>query len=283
MINWKSTALSLTLVLTPALYTIAQEPAFSPGGRGGAEKGIPAAIAGAKEDPAAFERGAKDYTQFCAGCHGATGRGSVGAPDLIRSILVLDDEKGILIAPVLKNGRPDEGMPKLGLTDQQVADLVAWLHVQTYMAGHRTTYAFMDVLTGDAKKGEVYFNATCKGCHSATGDLKGIGGRYDAFALQAKWLQPRGGRGGAAAASAKSEITVTVTPSSGPAVTGVLDRVDDFSVSLKDSRGEYHSFTRDGATPKVEIHDPLKPHVDLLGKYTDADIHNMTAYLVTLK
>jgi len=280
MINWKSTVLSLTLVLAPAFYIIAQEPAVSPGGRGGAEKGIPAAIAGSKEDPAAFDRGAKAYTQFCAGCHGATGRGSVGAPDLIRSILVLDDEKGILIAPVLKNGRPDEGMPKLGLTDQQVADLVAWLHVQTYMAGHRTTYAFMDVLTGDAKKGEVYFNATCKGCHSPTGDLKGIGGRYDAFALQAKWLQPRGGRG---AASPKSEITVTVTPAKGPAITGVLDRVDDFSVSLHDSRGEYHSFTRDGATPKVEIHDPLKPHVDLLGKYTDADIHNMTAYLVTLK
>jgi len=265
---------------------IAQEPAFSPGGRGGAEKGVPAAIAGSKEDPAAYERGAKAYTQYCAGCHGATGRGSVGAPDLIRSILVLDDEKGILIAPVLKNGRPDEGMPKLGLTDQQVADLVAWLHVQTYMAGHRTTYAFMDVLTGDAKKGEVYFNATCKGCHSATGDLKGIGSRYDAFALQAKWLQPRGGRGGGrggAAAAGKSDITVTVTPSKGPAVTGVLDRIDDFSVSLHDSRGEYHSFNRDGATPKVEIHDPLKPHVDLLGKYSDADIHNMTAYLVTLK
>jgi cytochrome c oxidase cbb3-type subunit 3 len=287
MLNWKSATLSLTLVLTPALYMIAQEPAFTPGGRGGAEKGVPAAIAGAKEDPVAYERGAKEYTQYCAGCHGATGRGSVGAPDLIRSILVLDDEKGILIAPVLKNGRPDEGMPKLGLTDPQIADLVAWLHVQTYMAGHRTTYAFMDVLTGDAKKGEVYFNATCKGCHSPTGDLKGIGSRYDAFALQAKWLQPRGGRGGgrgaAAAASGKSDITVTVTPSKGPAVTGVLDRIDDFSVSLYDSRGQYHSFTLDGAAPKVEIHDPLKLHVDLLGKYSDADIHNVTSYLVTLK
>jgi cytochrome c oxidase cbb3-type subunit III len=291
MLNWKSAALSLTLVLTPALYMIAQEPAFTPGGRGAADKGdkgIPAAIAGSKEDPAAFDRGAKAYTQFCAGCHGATGRGSVGAPDLIRSILVLDDEKGILIAPVLKNGRPDEGMPKLGLTDQQVADLVAWLHVQTYMAGHRTTYAFQDVLTGDAKKGQAYFDATCKGCHSAAGDLKGIGGRYDAFALQAKWLQPRGGRGGGrggrgADTAAKSEITVTVTPPSGPPITGVLDRVDDFSVSLHDSRGEYHSFTREGATPKVEIHDPLKPHLDLLGKLTDPDIHNVTAYLVTLK
>ena len=286
MLNWKSAALSLTLVLTPALYTIAQEPAVRPGAPGAADKGVPAAIAGAKENPAAYERGAKAYTQFCAGCHGATGRGSVGAPDLIRSILVLDDEKGILIAPVLRDGRPDAGMPKLGLTDQQVADLVAWLHVQTYMAGHRTTYAFQDVLTGDPKKGEAYFNATCKGCHSAAGDLKGIGARYDAFALQAKWLQPRGGRGGGRggpSAPMKSPVTVTVTPASGPAVTGTLDRVDDFSVSLHDSRGEYHSFTRNGDTPKVEVHDPLKPHVDLLGKLTDPDIHNVTAYLVTLK
>ncbi len=286
MLNWKSSAISLTLILAAALYVVAQEPAVRLGAAGGADKGIPAAIAGSKEDPAAFERGAKAYTQYCAGCHGATGRGSVGAPDLIRSILVLDDEKGILIAPVLKNGRPDEGMPKLGLTDQQVADLVAWLHVQTYMAGHRTTYAFQDVLTGDPKKGEAYFNATCKGCHSPTGDLKGIGARYDAFALQAKWLQPRGGRGGGrggAAPSGKSAVTVTVTPANGPAISGVLDRVDDFSVSLNDARGEYHSFTRDGAVPKVEIHDPLKPHVDLLGKLTDPDIHNVTAYLVTLK
>jgi cytochrome c oxidase cbb3-type subunit 3 len=290
MLNWKSTALSLTLVLAPAFYITAQEPGFTPGGRGGADKGIPAAIAGSKEDPAAFDRGAKAYTQYCAGCHGATGRGSVGAPDLIRSLLVLDDEKGILIAPVLKNGRPDEGMPKLGLTDQQVADLVAWLHVQTYMAGHRTTYAFQDVLTGDAKKGEAYFNANCKSCHAGTGDLKGIGTRYDAFTLQAKWLQPRGGRAGGGGGrgrgpdtSDKSAITVTVTPSNGAAVSGVLDRIDDFSVSLKDARGEYHSFTRDGAIPKVEIHDPLKPHLDLLAKLTDPDIHNVTAYLVTLK
>jgi cytochrome c oxidase cbb3-type subunit 3 len=285
MLTWKSTVLSLTLILTPALYMIAQEPGFRPGAPGGADKGIPAAIAGSKEDPAAFERGAKAYTQYCAGCHGATGRGSVGAPDLIRSILVLDDEKGILIAPVLKNGRPDEGMPKLGLTDQQVGDLVAWLHVQTYMAGHRTTYAFQDVLTGDPKKGEAYFNANCKSCHSATGDLKGIGSRYDAFSLQAKWLQPRGGRGGGRGgeSSQKSQIMVTVTPPNGRPVQGVLDRIDDFSVSLHDSRGEYHSFTRDVKVPEVDVRDPLKPHLDLLRKITDPDIHNVTAYLVTLK
>ncbi len=286
----KRIALPGVLLLAPAgLWLQAQEPAFGGrgGGRGGGgEKGITAAIAGAKEDPAAFDRGAKLFTTNCAGCHGATGRGGPGAPDLIRSLLVLDDEKGILIAPLLRDGRPDAGMPKPGLSEPQIADLVAWLHVQTYAAGHRATYAFLDVLTGDPKKGEVYFSGAgkCSTCHSPTGDLKGIGGRYDGFALQGRWLQPRGGRGGRGGASAgKSVITVTVTPSSGKAISGTLDRVDDFSVSLRDSEGAYHSFTRDGATPKVEIHDPLQVHTDLLSKYTDADIHNMTAYLVTLK
>ena len=194
-----------------------------------------------------------------------------GAPDLIRSILVLDDEKGILIAPVLRNGRPEQGMPTSNLTEAQIADIVAWLHVQTYAAGHRATYAFQDVLTGDPKTRRGLFQSagTCHTCHSPTGDLKGIGSRYDAFTLQARWLNPRGGRGGrggGAAASTRSAITVTVTPASGPPVSGTLDRVDDFNVSLRDASGDYHSFTRDGATPKVEIHDPLKAHSELLAQ-----------------
>jgi mono/diheme cytochrome c family protein len=243
------------------------------------------------------ERGGKLFATNCAGCHGATARGGAGAPDLVRSILVLDDEKGILIAPVIRNGRPDLGMPKSSLPDAQIADIVAWLHLQTWTAGHRSSYAFQDVLTGDAKKGEAYFNSVCAGCHSATGDLQGIGARYDPFSLQARWLQPRGARGGggggggrggrggrgAAPVSSRSTITVTVTPASGKPVTGSLDRVDDFSVSLRDAGGEYHSFLREGDVPKVEIRDPLRPHSELLRKYTDADIHNVTAYLVTLK
>lgn len=281
------------LAMLLASFLTAQEPAVRPQtGRGEA-----AAIAGSGQDPAAVDRGAKLFATNCGGCHGSTARGGPGAPDLVRSILVLDDEKGILIAPVIKNGRPDLGMPKLPLPDAQIADIVAWLHVQTWAAGHRTTYAFQDVLTGDAKKGEVYFQSTCASCHSATGDLKGIGSRFDPFSLQARWLQPRGGRGGgggggrggrgggrgAAPAATRSTIQVTVTPPGGAPVTGTLDRIDDFSVSLRDSAGDYRSFLRDGDVPKVEVRDPLRPHMDLLRKYTDADIHNMTAYLVSLK
>jgi cytochrome c oxidase cbb3-type subunit 3 len=273
-------ALALPLLVATVGFLAAQEPAIT-----GTGNATAAALKGSKEDPAAVERGAKLYTSNCAGCHGAAARGGVLAPDLLRSLLVLDDEKGILIAPVLRDGRPDAGMPKPNLTEPQIADVVAWLHLQTYAAGHRTTYAFHDVVTGDAKKGEAYFKTTCGGCHSATGDLKGVAGRYNPLALQAKWLQPRGGRGGRGAepASNRGAIMVTVTLASGQKVSGTMDHIDDFNVALRDSSGEYHSFARQGATPAVEVHDPLKAHTDLLAKYTDADIHNVTAYLVTLK
>jgi mono/diheme cytochrome c family protein len=276
-------ALPAALLLS-ALSLYAQEPATSASGRG-----LSAAIAGAKEDPAAFDRGGKLYGVHCARCHGATGRGGAGAPDLVRSLVVLGDEKGILIAPILRNGRPDQGMPEPSLTEAEIADLVAWLHVQTYAAGHRTTYAFLDVVTGDPKKGEAYFNSAgrCSTCHSVTGDLKGIGSRFEPMALQQIWLQPRrpaGGRGGRGAAPpSRSATTVTVTLSSGEKISGTLDRIDDFTVSLRDDAGTYRSFARDGARPKVEVRDPLQAHRDLLSKYTDADIHNVTAFLVTVK
>jgi cytochrome c oxidase cbb3-type subunit 3 len=244
-----------------------------------------AAIAGSKENPAAVNRGAKLFATHCGGCHGVNAKGGPGAPDLIRSVLVLDDEKGILIAPVLRDGRPDQGMPKPNLTEPQISDIVAWLHVQTYAADHRTTYTFLDVVTGDAKKGQAYFNSAgkCNTCHSVTGDLKGLGKKYEPFALQSKWLQPRSARGASPSDSPRSAIKVTVTLPSRESVSGTLDHIDDFNVALYDSSGEYHSFAREGATPKVEVQDPLKAHRDLLAQYTDADIHNVTAFLVTLK
>ena len=253
----------------------------------GPARGEAAAVTGAGQDPASVERGAKLFATNCAGCHGTAARGGAGAPDLVRSILVLDDEKGILIAPVIRNGRPDLGMPKSSLPDNSVADIVSWLHVQTWSAGHRSNYEFKDVLTGNAQRGEAYFQQHCASCHSATGDLKGIGSRYDAFSLQARWLQPRGGRGGPgrsrAAAGERSGIKVTVEAPNEPPVMGTLVQIDDFSVSLRDPAGQYRSFLRSGNSPRVEIQDPLRPHTELLRTYQDADIHNVTAYLASLK
>jgi cytochrome c oxidase cbb3-type subunit 3 len=272
-------------IALPLLIFAASAPGQSPSAAANATSASAAAIAGSKENPAAVERGAKLFAANCAGCHGVAAKGGPGAPDLVRSVLVLDDEKGILIAPVLREGRPEQGMPKPNLTEPQINDIVAWLHVQTYAADHRTTYTYLDVVTGDPKKGQAYFNGAgqCNTCHSPTGDLAGIGKKFEPFALQSKWLQPRGGRGASADDSPRAAIQVTVTLPSGQSVSGRVDHIDDFNVSFYDSAGEYHSFTRNGATPKVEIHDPLKAHREMLARYTDADIHNVTAYLVTLK
>ena len=269
----------LALLAAGAVCLYAQEPAATPANPA-------AAVAGSKEDPAAVTRGGKAFATYCAGCHGATARGGPGAPDLVRSLLVLDDEKGILIAPVIRDGRPDKGMPKLNLTEPQIADIVAWLHVQTYAAGHRTTYEFKDVLSGDPAKGKAYFNGAggCSSCHSATGDLAGVAGKHDPISLQSQWLLPRSPRRrGGAKDSASTALTATVTLPSGETVSGKIEHIDDFTVSLRDSHNQYHSFTRNGDTPKVEVRDPIQAHTDLLRKYTDADIHNVTAYLATLK
>jgi mono/diheme cytochrome c family protein len=243
-----------------------------------------AALAASKQDPAAVARGGKLFRANCAGCHGANAKGGPGAPDLVRSVLVLDDEKGILIGPVVREGRPDKGMPKFNMTDAQIQDIAAWLHVLTYAAGHRTTYEFKNVVNGNAEKGKAYFNGQgrCATCHSVTGDLAGIGAKYDAFSLQGRWLQPRGGRRGARG-GVTADRTITVTLASGETYKGTLSYIDDFTVALRDGKGQYHSFARKGAVPKVEINDPLQAHMDLLHHYTDDDIHNITAYLVTLK
>ena len=241
----------------------------------------PAAIAASKQDPAAVARGGKAFRTYCAGCHGVAANGGPGAPDLVRSLLVLDDEKGILIAPVIREGRPDKGMPKLGLSEPQIADIVAWLHARTYAAGHRTTYVYQNIVTGDPKKGEADFNgpAGCSGCHSPTGDLAGIAKKYDALTLQSRWIEPRSAR----SRSTKDMPTATVTLPDGKSLSGIIEQLDDFTVGIRDSDGQYHSFDRGTPGLALKITDPLQAHENLLPKYTDAEIHDITAYLASLK
>jgi len=239
-------------------------------------------------DPAAVGRGEKLLAAQCGFCHGANARGGSGGPDLLRSPIVLEDENGKELGEFLRAGRPDKGMPRFDLAQPDVSDLSAFLQSRIDAASNRGGYKILDIVSGDPKAGEAYFNGAggCKACHSPTGDLKGIGSKYDPVALQSRFLMPRGRRGagrGAIAAPESTAITVTVTPPGGQPMTGVLVRLTDFDVTLRDPSGTTRSWLRDGDTPKVVVTDPLKPHLDLLPKWTDADMHNMTAYLVTLK
>lgn len=232
--------------------------------------------------------GKKTFSANCAFCHGSNAKGGESGPDLLRSVVVLHDENGEGIAPVVLNGRPDKGMPKFNLSSAQIAEIAAFLHDRVRAAAMRGTYEILNIVVGDSKAGEVYFNGAgkCGGCHSVTGDLAHIGSKYDAVTVQQKIVMPREGRSSgrrAQAAPDTSPITATVTLPSGETVSGRLEHIDDFSVSLIDAAEDHRSFSRDGDIPKVDLHDPLEGHTELLKKYTDSDIHNLTAYLLTLK
>jgi cytochrome c oxidase cbb3-type subunit 3 len=229
--------------------------------------------------PDAVDRGQKQFVVQCGSCHGANARGDDNGPDLVRSEIVLDDEQGSLIGPVIRKGRPNEGMPAFDLSDAQIQDLAAFLRERTQAAINRNAYPLQNLLTGDAKAGQAFFNGAgrCNTCHSATGDLAGIANRVQPAQLQTRMLYPRGGRGGTPA----RPTTVKVTPRSGATVSGTLEFIDDFTVGLRDAEGYYRAFSRDSI--QLDIQDPLAGHVQLLRQYSDKNLHDMLAYLVTLK
>src|SRR5205814_2138463 len=238
--------------------------------------------------PEQVARGQQLFKSNCSFCHGSDGRGGETGPNLVRDQVVLADQHGELIAPVVQNGIPGRGMPKLTLSATEIADIAAWLHSQPL--SDRGTPSTLDILVGDAKAGEAYFNGAghCTQCHSATADLAGIGSRYEPKTIQNLIVSGGGGRGRRRSAGAAPPVnvpptTVTVTLASGRRVQGELDHLSAFVVALRDSAGTYHSFARHDSIPKVVVTNPLQWHIDMLPQWRDADIHDLTAYLVTLK
>jgi mono/diheme cytochrome c family protein/small nuclear ribonucleoprotein (snRNP)-like protein len=244
---------------------------------------------GAPPDPEAVKRGQKIFVSTCGFCHGTNANGGETGPDLVRSVLVLHDQgTGKEIGPVIHNGRPGKGMPAFSnLSDAQIKDIAAFLLSRTQAAANRGGYKIQNIVTGDPKEGEAYFNAHCASCHSPTGDLAHVAGKYDPVALQSRFLYPRTERWPGMPGpppDPRAEKTVTVTLASGQTFTGKLERIDDFSVALTDPSGEYHSWLFDAEKGiNVQVHDPLKEHAELLRQYTNADMHNILAYLETMK
>jgi cytochrome c oxidase cbb3-type subunit 3 len=292
-------------VLTISVQPSAQDGQPAPGapagqGRGGGARGgggggratFPAQQR-PPGDPALIARGTGLYGVHCRACHGADLRGGdQGGPNLLRSSITLNDQAGELIGPIIVNGQRGTGvMPPIPLPPDDVRAIAEYIHsVAATMRGQGSPppgeTAVLDVLVGDASRGQAYFASTCASCHSSTGDLQGIGARLpDPTNLQNYWLSAGGGlgRGGRGAGPSRPQVTVRVTPATGQAVEGALVRLDDFVVAVRLSDGTERSFARAGDVPRVEVRDPYEGHRRLLPAYTDRDIHDVTAYLVTLK
>jgi alcohol dehydrogenase (cytochrome c) len=220
------------------------------------------------------------FAAYCGFCHGRDAMGGETGPDLTRSVLVADDVNGDKIRPVVRNGRPDRGMPAVNVTEADLTSIIAFVHDARTKAGSvigaRRRVDEEDLRTGDAKAGEQYFNGPgrCATCHSPTGDLAGVADRLKGLALLQRMLYPGGGRGQTAA-------KVSVTLPSGETVSGRLAFRDEFTIALHDTNGWYRSWqTRQ---VKFTVDNPLDAHADQVRKYTDADMHNVLAYVQTLK
>jgi len=237
--------------------------------------------------PEQVARGEQIFRGNCSFCHGSDARGGEAGPNLVRDQVVLRDQRGELITPIVQNGIPAQGMPKFALSATDITDIAAWLHSQPL--SDRGAPSTLDILVGNAKEGEAYFNGAgrCTQCHSATGDLAGIGGRYEPKAIQNLIVSGGGGRGRRRSAGAAGPkvppTTVTVTLPSGQTTTGDLDHISAFVVALREPDGAYRSFARHDSIPKVVVTNPLQWHIDRLPQWRDADIHDLTAYLVILK
>ena len=235
-------------------------------------------------DEAAAVRGKTVYIAQCITCHGTRARGGERGADLVRSLVVLHDRYGSTLGPFLAQGHP-AGKP-VTLSQDQIVDLSHFLQQQVGDTLRTGPYnSPLNILVGDPKAGQAFFNGPgkCSQCHSPAGDLAHIASKYDPPSLQQKVVFPQDRVVALMGpTSPRLPLTVTVTTASGESVTGVPAELDDFNVSLRDASGQYHSFAR-GPGVKVEKHDPYAAHVALLDQFTDKEIHDVVAYLETLK
>jgi cytochrome c oxidase cbb3-type subunit 3 len=269
-------ALTLTAATLYVTHTLAQGPQLQ-----------------ASPDAAAVARGRQTFTTYCAACHGAEGRGgSEGATDLSRSAIATAADRGAELGTFLKTGRPERRMPPFALADAEVADLSAFLRSISVPPGRGGggRGVINAVVIGDAAAGERYFNGpgTCATCHSPIGDLKGIGSRLPAASIQGRIVYPRDNGNyppsfNAPPNPAEAPRTVLVTMPNGDRLSGALMWITDFYVTLKDGSGIPRTIARNGDTPTIVVTDPLQFHLDHMRTLTDKNMHDLTAYLVSLK
>jgi cytochrome c oxidase cbb3-type subunit III len=230
------------------------------------------------------------FQRNCSFCHGKDTAGGESGPDLTRSILVTSDVNGDKISEVVRNGRMNGArkMPPFSFSQEEMESLAAFIHDQQAKAiakkGDRRGVDVADLQTGNVAAGKAYFNGAggCARCHSPTGDLAGVASRLQGLALEERMLYPKQLLSAQMKlASPDGDNPITVTLPSGEQVQGRVEYRDEFVIGLRDSNGIYRSWPADKVHFTIE--NRLQGHIDLLPKYTDQDIHNLMAYMQTLR
>ncbi|HVY92684.1 MAG TPA: c-type cytochrome [Bryobacteraceae bacterium] len=305
-------AAAIALIVTGALLLAQEPPPPAAGGRGGRGASGPGRAGagragGAGRSPDKFNqftrqlasqdvilRGKQLYDAHCASCHAADMRGVLGkGNNLLRSAIAMDDQHGELIsARVAKHDPPITLVPTDGVAiSEYIHSVLATMGAQGSPPGRNPVGLHLNVLVGDPQAGKAYFDAHCASCHSITGDLKGIGAKYDGdpAGLQNAWVSGsagfgRGGRGGRGGGGGGRKVTLTMQ--NGQKVEGTLVREDDFLVVITMPDGSRRDFAIQNGWPKVDEEDPQAAHKKMVLELDDPhnkNMHDVTAYLATLK
>jgi cytochrome c oxidase cbb3-type subunit 3 len=244
---------------------------------------IPETVTEQSYSPELVEAGRVRFAADCGFCHGRDTAGGTGGSDLTRSRIVAEDDGGNRIGEVVRTGRLDAGMPAFPvLSETDLAAIVAFIHAQKAVAeaatGGRRSVEVADLQTGNARAGRRYFESNCMSCHDAAGDLAGIGSRLEGLALLQRMLYPGSEQRGLARPPARPTVTVR---SGATTMTGELAYRDEFTIALTDADGRYRSWSTE--LVEFEVDDPMEAHVEQLAVYTDDDMHDLFAYLQTLR
>ncbi len=297
--NLNTPMLMLCIALACATSALAQGGGRGRGAAGASGGPPPVQLLGGRfkaypQDAA--DRGLPLYNTNCGYCHGERAKGGKSGPDLVVSDVSLHDEDGIGMGEYLK-GAKHQGVAKLDLPPATIYDIAVYIHSRITVAALNRggdTHPDEVLKAGNADAGKAYFNGAggCTKCHSVEGNLKGVGAKYDAVTLQDRIVMPqrgRGGRGGGRGGPVPAgppdplAITATVTLANGQTFKGLPIRVTDFDVTLRFDDGSTQTWARNNGVPKVDLTDPLAGHLELMRTLKDSDMHNLTAYLATLK
>src|SRR3954453_9328645 len=218
-------------------------PVRPPNTQSPASRPRPKSVTPQNYDADQVREGGVRFGSQCGFCDGKDAAGGETGPDLTSAELVAQDSRGDKLTPVIRAGRPNAGMPAFPtLTQGELNAIVAFLHTQmdkfAELGGGRRSVEPSDLATGNAAAGREFFQGAgkCASCHSPTGDLAGVGKKYQGLNLLRRILYPAGQ--GPAPPTAKATFML----SAGQTVVAPVVAEDDFSVTVLDPLGARQTY-----------------------------------------
>jgi len=231
-----------------------------------------------------IQQGKQLFEGLCADCHGFEGTGGRG-PNLNRAVLPRAQDDESLLA-IIRDGIPDRGMPRVRrTTGNEQRQLAAYVR--------SLGRAARGVRGGNAPNGAaLYQRNTCGTCHMIKGEGGTIGPELTTIGLQRGPDYLRQALIDPAAAlphgtlpvpsrNLDEFLPVRVVTQDGHEVRGARINEDTFTIQLRDSNGEFHSF-RKAELRQIEKEFGKSLMPSFKDRLNASEVDDLVAYLVSL-